>query len=599
MVLGRITIDDVRPRTGTGAFPAKAAVGERVPVSAAIFRDGHDPLTAWFRWRPAGAGDDAWCIEPLHALGNDEWSGQFEPSQIGMHELVVGAAVDRAAVRAREVNPTGWQEPSLRPAPEPDLLDRSEAPSMLVWVDRPLGRTSAWYEFFPRSEGGFREAIGRLGAIAEMGFDIVYLPPVHPIGTTHRKGPGNSLVAGPDDPGSPWAIGGAAGGHTALHPELGTFEDFDAFVAAAAEHGLEVALDFALQCSPDHPWVTEHPEWFHRRPDGTIRYAENPPKKYQDIYPLAFWPRTAEGRDDDDARLALWEACLGILEHWIGHGVRVFRVDNPHTKPVAFWAWIIEQLRTEHPDVVLLAEAFTNPKPMHKLAEVGFTQSYTYFTWRHGRDELREYLEELADAPSADEMRPNFWPNTPDILAGVLRHGSPAAFELRAVLAATLAPNWGIYSGYELCENLPASDDNTEYADSEKYQIHSRDWGRADSLAPFIGRLNAIRRAHAAFAELRTIRFHDTDDDQILAFTKTAGDGSDPMLVVVNLDPEHAHAGTVHVDFTTLGIAADEGVVALDLLCDATYVWPNRGAWVRLDPAVHVAHVVSLTEGGL
>jgi starch synthase (maltosyl-transferring) len=597
-VLARITIDDVRPRTGTGAFPAKAAVGERVPVAASIFRDGHDPLTAWLRWRPVGAGDDTWAFEPLHPLGNDEWAGHFAPSQVGLHELVVGAAVDRAAVRAREVNPTGWQEPALRPAPEADQLDRSEAPPTTVWVDRPLGRMSAWYELFPRSEGGLIGAIGRLDAIAAMGFDIVYLPPIHPIGTTHRKGPGNTLVAGPGDPGSPWAIGSEVGGHTAVDPSLGTLDDLDAFVAAARERGLAVALDYALQCSPDHPWITEHPEWFHHRPDGTLRYAENPPKKYQDIYPLAFWPRTADGRDDEVARRALWEACLEIFEHWIAHGIQVFRVDNPHTKPVAFWAWVIERLRRDHPDVVLLAEAFTNPKPMHKLGEIGFTQSYSYFTWRHTRDELREYLQELAAASSADEMRPNFWPNTPDILAGVLRNGGAAAFRLRAVLAATLVPNWGIYSGYELCENAPASEDDTEYAESEKYQLRTRDWGRSDSLAPFIGRLNAIRKAHPAFAELRTIRFHDTDDDQLLAFTKTAADGSDPMLVVVNLDPEHAHAGTLHVDFTTLGFTADEGVVARDVLCDATYAWPNHGAWVRLDPAEHVAHVVALSEGG-
>ena len=380
-VLDRIVIDCIRPRTLTGQFPAKAAVDESVPVSAWITRDGHDPLVAWARWRPVGAGEDAWRSAPLHDAGNDEWVGAFTAESVGHHELVVGAAVDRAAVRARD-------EGIVAPAPDPDPLDRAESSPMPVWVDRALARRSSWYELFPRSEGGLAGAVGQLDAIADMGFDIVYLPPVHPIGRSFRKGPDNALVAGPRDPGSPWAIGASEGGHTAVHPDLGTIDDFDAFVAAAGARGLEVALDYALQCSPDHPWVTEHPEWFHHRADGTIRYTENPPEEVPGHLSARLLAAPADGTDDEAARAALWDACYGIFEHWIDHGVRVFRVDNPHTKPIALWAWLIERLRDDHPEVLLLAEAFTRPKPMAKLGEVGFAQSYTYFTWRHSAGEL-------------------------------------------------------------------------------------------------------------------------------------------------------------------------------------------------------------------
>ena len=367
-----------------------------------------------------------------------------------------------------------------------------------------------------------------------MGFDVVYLPPIHPIGVTDRKGPNNTLDPGPDDPGSPWAIGSAEGGHTAIAPELGTLDDFRRFVSEARDVGLEVALDYALQCSPDHPWVSEHPEWFHHRPDGTIRYAENPPKKYQDIYPINFWPE----RDAD--RAALWKACRDVLRYWIDQGVRVFRVDNPHTKPMAFWAWLIERIQRDHPDVIFLSEAFTRPKVMAKLAEVGFTQSYTYFTWRTAAWELREYVDEVAHGPTADYMRPNFWPNTPDILSGPLRDGPPAAFLLRFVLAATLVPSYGIYSGYELFENEPASDANEEYLHSEKYQLRARDWGGADSMAPFIATVNGIRRRHPAFRSLRNVRFHGSSNEQFLVWTRGHVRDGDLVLVVVNLDPHNA-----------------------------------------------------------
>ena len=514
-MLGRITIDTVRPTTPTGEFPAKAVVGERVPVSADIFRDGHDLLAARVRWRRVGKAK--WRSAPLRPVVNDRWEGELEPTDVGRHELVIEAWRDRFATWRHdiEIKAAAGDEVELELEEGARILE-SLAPALgararkrvldavaglrrgsctlqvrlnaglddrvaalvsgipdadvttvtrPLWVDRPLAGYGAWYELFPRSEGGLAGATKRLPAVAEMGFDVVYLPPIHPIGVTDRKGPNNTLDPGPDDPGSPWAIGSAEGGHTAIAPELGTLEDFRRFVSEAGDLGLEVALDYALQCSPDHPWVREHPEWFHRRPDGTVRYAENPPKKYQDIYPINFWPE----RDAD--RAALWKACRDVLRYWIDQGIRVFRVDNPHTKPMAFWAWLIERILRDHPDVVFLSEAFTRPKVMAKLAEIGFTQSYTYFTWRTAAWELREYVDEVAHGPTADYMRPNFWPNTPDILSGPLRNGPPAAFLVRFLLAATLVPSYGVYGGYELYENEPASEANEEYLHSEKYEI--------------------------------------------------------------------------------------------------------------------------------
>ncbi len=401
---------------------------------------------------------------------------------------------------------------------------RSESAKHPVWVDRLRAAVGAWYELFPRSFGGLRGAADHLPYVAGLGFDVVYLPPIHPIGVTHRKGRGNSLNAGPDDPGSPWAIGGSAGGHDAIHPDLGTFEDLDAFVARAGELGLEVALDFALQASPDHPWVRDHPEWFTRRPDGTIRYAENPPKKYQDIHPIDFWPA------DEGDRIALWEACRDVVLGWVDRGIRIFRVDNPHTKPLAFWAWLIDDLHKRHPDLVFLAEAFTTPPMMAKLAEIGFSQSYTYFTWRSSAWELREYVVELTQGPLADHMRPAFWPNTPDILSGPLRRGPRGAFALRLVLAATLVPTYGIYSGYELCENEPAGEGNEEYAHSEKYELKERDYAAHDTLAPFIARCNEVRRAHPDLWALRDIRFHHSDDDQVLVYSRGHVDHRSPAV---------------------------------------------------------------------
>jgi starch synthase (maltosyl-transferring) len=419
-----------------------------------------------------------------------------------------------------------------------------------------------------------------------MGFDVVYLPPIHPIGRTNRKGPGNTLVARASDVGSPWAIGGPEGGHTAVDPGLGTLDDLRALVAEARRQGLEVALDYALQCSPDHPWVAQHPEWFHHRPDGSIKPAENPPKRYEDIYPLDFWPA------DDGDRRALWQACRSILDHWIDQGVRIFRVDNPHTKPLAFWAWLIETVQRTDPDVLFLAEAFTRPKMMAKLAEVGFTQSYTYFTWRTTRWELREYGTEVTAGPTADYLRPNFWPSTPDILAGPLRDGPLSAFRLRAVLAATMVPSWGVYRGFEHGENRPASPDNEEHAASEKYELKPRPWGEGAPLAGFVARLNRIRRAHPALQRLRGLTFHGSGNDDVLAYSRRSADGSDTVLCVVNLHPTEAREDTLSLDLGALGLPPGATFEVVDELSGDTYRWTGANPYVRLDPAVAPAHVL-------
>ena len=639
LVLTPIVIDDVHPRTPAG-FPAKAVGGEHVPVSALIVAYGHDQIGARVRWRRKG--DRAWESAPLRSGDDDRWVGSLAPSAIGLHELVVDAWTDRYATWRHEieVKAAAGQEVGLELEEGALLLEdlaakvtgspakkrlraaadgvRRETCSldvrlasacaddvaMLVaglpdarlsssavvplWVDRPRAARAAWYELFPRSFGGLKGAIEHLGYVADLGFDVVYLPPVHPIGTTHRKGRGNSLVAGPDDPGSPWAIGGPEGGHDAVHPDLGSIEDFDAFVDAAHDLGLEVAMDFALQASPDHPWVRDHPEWFHRRPDGTIRYAENPPKKYQDIHPIEFWPA------DDADRLALWTACRDVLEHWIGHGILTFRVDNPHTKPLAFWEWLIRDVHHRHPEVILLAEAFTAPAMMAKLAEIGFTQSYTYFTWRHEAWELRDYVEELTNPPLVEYMRPSFWPNTPDILDDRLRDAPPSAFALRFVLASTLVPLYGIYSGYELCENEPADDTTTEYRHSEKYEIKTRDFKQEPSLAPLIRRVNEVRRDHPGVWSLPDIRFHHSDNDQVLAYTRGHLE-DDLLLVVVTLDPHHAQETWVRLDLGAVGVPYGRYHLH-DELTGARYDWEGDTGYVRLDPTTgQVAHLFHVT----
>ncbi|MHB8452796.1 MAG: maltotransferase domain-containing protein, partial [Mycobacteriales bacterium] len=531
-MIGRVVVTEVSPVVGCGQWPAKAVVGETVPVGATVFREGHELVGATVVLRPPKGSARAIrmaLVEP----GTDRWAadvvldcpgrwtlaveGWADPVATWRHavrvkvaagrdvalEMAEGAALlARAAAgvprahrnalheaAARLLDVTLDLEERLALAEDPGnaaLLDQHPLRELLtssarypIWVDRERALIGAWYEFFPRSEGGLARASERLPAIADMGFDVVYLPPVHPIGETFRKGANNAPTAEPGDPGSPWAIGGAAGGHDTIHPELGTMADFDAFVAAAHALGMEVALDLALQASPDHPWVREHPEWFAHRADGSIAYAENPPKRYQDIYPLSF--------DADSAGLRT--EVLRLLRHWMAHGVRIFRVDNPHTKPLDFWEWLLAEIRSTDPDVLFLAEAFTRPPMMHTLAKIGFHQSYTYFTWRTSRAELEDYLRYLTTSPTADYMRPNLFVNTPDILSGYLQQGGPAAFKVRAVLAATLSPTWGMYSGYELYEHEPLQPGSEEYRDSEKYQLRQRDWSRAESgLAPYLRR---------------------------------------------------------------------------------------------------------------
>ncbi|WP_164385911.1 alpha-1,4-glucan--maltose-1-phosphate maltosyltransferase [Streptomyces sp. OM5714] len=641
--IGRIPVRDVHPVVENGRRPAKAVTGETFEVTATVFREGHDAVAAnvvlkdpegrpgpWTPMRELAPGTDRWGAEVTPgAPGNwtyrvEAWSDPVAtwrhaarikvpagidtglvleegaelyrraaagaPADSGRSVLLAAAgtllddtlpvATRLAAALTPEVDAVLARHP-LR-----DLVTSSEPLPLLVERERAL--YGAWYEFFPRSEGTpdrphgtFRTAARRLPAIAAMGFDVVYLPPVHPIGTTHRKGRNNTLDATPDDVGVPWAIGSPEGGHDSIHPALGTLDDFDHFVTEATRHGLEIALDLALQCSPDHPWVHKHPDWFHHRPDGTIAYAENPPKKYQDIYPLAF------DTDPD----GLHAETVRILRHWMDHGVRIFRVDNPHTKPVPFWERVIADINHADPDVIFLAEAFTRPAMMATLAQIGFQQSYTYFTWRNTKQELTEYLTELT-GDAASYMRPNLFVNTPDILHAYLQHGGRPAFEARAVLAATLSPTWGIYSGYELCENTPLRQGSEEYHDSEKYQLKPRDWATAAregaTIAPLVTRLNTIRRAHPALHRLRNLHFHHTDNDALIAYSKRAG--SDVVLVVVNLDPHRTQEATISLDMPQLGLDRHASVPVHDELTDRTYHW-GRTNYVRLEPGRAPAHV--------
>jgi starch synthase (maltosyl-transferring) len=523
----------------------------------------------------------------------------LEALAVALRDHSIRPAGRLAAVGGEEV------AAALRACPLRELLTRSAAFPLIVHRERAL--YGSWYEFFPRSEGArvdpvsgvirsgtLRTAARRLDAIAEMGFDIAYLPPVHPIGSTARKGPNNTVGAGADGPGSPWAIGSATGGHDAIHPDLGTLADFDAFVSRARQLGLEVAMDFALQASPDHPWVREHPEWFSTRADGSIAYAENPPKRYQDIFPLNF---------DNDPE-GIYAEMLRVLRFWMDRGIRVFRVDNPHTKPLRFWDRLLAEVAGTDPDVLFLAEAFTRPAMMHTLAAIGFHQSYTYFTWRNHADALTDYLRELS-GPAAAYMRPNFFVNTPDILSDYLQHAGPAAFGVRAVLAAMLSPSWGVYSGYELCENQPAAPGSEEYLDSEKYQYRPRDWGYAQrtgfGITSFITRLNAIRRSHPALHQLRNLRFHHCDQPDVLCFSKNIAAGpagalpSDTILIVVNLDPHQAREATVWLDGPALGIDVSAGFGVTDELTGESYRW-GQANYVRLDPATAPAHIFTVTS---
>jgi starch synthase (maltosyl-transferring) len=637
---GRIVIDDIHPRTPTGLYPAKSTVGAVIPVSADIFKDGHDVLAARVRWRVAGSRSAR--TAPMQLELNDRWQGEFRIDEPGMHEYVVEAWVDQFATWSHKLHAklAAFQDVSVElqegnlffaqraseatgkdnqarlndvanllidesldqtsralSATTDDVAALVSAPgktdnvttsaTQKLWVDRERAAFGAWYEAFPRSYGGFKGLTEHLQYVADMRFDVLYLPPIHPIGTSYRKGKNNTLDAGHDDVGSPWAIGNSDGGHTAIHADLGTIDDFRSLVAKAQEHGMEIALDYALQCSPDHPWVTEHPEWFHHRPDGTIAYAENPPKKYQDIYPINFWP------EKETDRAALWQACKDILDYWISEGIRIFRVDNPHTKPIAFWAWLIPLIQRTNPEVVFLAEAFTAPKMMSKLAEIGFSQSYTYFTWRTAKWDLTEYLVEVALGEKSGYMRPNFWPNTPDILSGPLRNGPLSAFRQRLILAATMSANYGIYSGYELGENQYQSEANEEYLNSEKYEIKSRDFSAPHNLAPLIQQINDVRNRHNAFKDIRNIRFHGADNDQIICFSRRDSIDSDTVLIVVNIDPFNAQECTLNLDLDELGINWNEPFEAYDELSSRPFYWWGAHNYVRLTPdePAHILHI--------
>ena len=639
-----VVIESLAPAVDGGRYPVKREVGAVLEVSADIFKDGHDVLVAYLRYRRDG--DRAWRESPMHHVDNDRWAGTFTLAATGRYRYTIEALTETfrswladlekrhaggqdlesalgeglALIRAAAARATtaadrtalgayvGRIEHAASPsdavavAAEPELaalmarhLDRSEATwaerELEVIVDPERARFAAWYEFFPRSgtapdrSATFKEAEAQLARAAAMGFDVAYLPPIHPIGRAHRKGRDNALVAAPGDPGSPWAIGSADGGYTAVHPDLGTLEDFDRFVEAARRLRLEVALDFAIQCSPDHPWVHEHPEWFFHRPDGTIKYAENPPKKYQDIYPLNFQGEGAQ---------ALWEEMRRILEFWIGHGVSTFRVDNPHTKPVKFWEWLIRTIKDAHPEVVFLAEAFTRPKMMKVLAKAGFTQSYTYFTWRNTKQELIDYLTEITTPPVAEYFRGNLWPNTPDILHESLQKGGRPAFRTRLVLAATMSSLYGFYSGYELCENVPREPGSEEYLNSEKYEYKARDWGAPGNLVDYVTRINRIRRENRALHAYTNLRFYPADDPNIVFYGKMTPERDNLVFVAVNLDPFATHASSVDVPIAELGIGDAQSYRVHELIGDRWYDWRGARNYVELHPNVEPAQIFVL-----
>ncbi|HEX7581555.1 MAG TPA: alpha-1,4-glucan--maltose-1-phosphate maltosyltransferase [Gaiellaceae bacterium] len=588
----RIQIQRVTPQVDCGRYAVKRTVGERVDVAARVFRDGHELLGAAVRYKPAGA--TRWLEAVLEPLGNDEWAGFFEVDRVGTWCYRVEAWVDRVASFQQELRRKvdagqkglaselsegavllGVERLTVEAALAASAGDRAEktwSPTYEVDVDRELARFGSWYELFPRSWGGFDGVRAVLPQLAELGFDVVYLPPVHPIGHTNRKGRNNALAAGPDDPGSPWAIGSEEGGHDAIAPELGTLAQFEKLCAAAKKHRIEIALDFAIQCSPDHPWLKQHPEWFNRLPDGTLKYAENPPKRYQDIYNVNF--------DSEDWR-GLWEALRDVVLTWVKRGVTVFRVDNPHTKPVAFWEWLIDEVRREHPDVIFLAEAFTRPAMMTTLGKAGFAQSYTYFTWKNTRWELLEFVAQLLEWK--ETYRPNLFTNTPDILHDYLVTGGRPAFEARLVLAATLSPSYGIYSGFEQFENVPAKPGSEEYLDSEKYEVKQRSLD--GPLLPLVAALNRARRDNPSLQQLDNITFLETENEGLFAYLKRTGDNT--VIVVVNLDPFTTREGVCILPVST-GLPPAYRVRDLlvddELGKDADWTWHIGRNYVRLAP---------------
>ena len=590
----RIQIENVWPMLDCGRYPVKRTLGQQVDVWADIFRDGHEILRAAVKYRPLGSR--AWLQMPMEHHEADRWRSAFEPTSLGRWQFVIEAYVDRAASWRNELErkvEAGQDDLSSELLEGAALLgvpslnveegladttkDRSEVtrgPVLEVDVDRERARVGAWYELFPRSWGGFTGVEKVLPELADLGFDVVYLPPIHPIGTTNRKGRNNALTAAPGDPGSPWAIGSEEGGHTAVAPELGTLADFEQLVARGAELGVEIALDFAIQCSPDHPWLREHPEWFHRRPDGTLKYAENPPKRYQDIYNVNFACPDWRG---------LWEALLDVVLFWVERGVRIFRVDNPHTKPLAFWEWLIREVRDHEPGAVFLAEAFTRPVRMATLAKAGFSQSYTYFTWKNTKWELTEYMHQLTRSTMPEFFRPNFFANTPDILHEYLQTGDRPAFEARLVLAATLSPSYGIYSGYESFENVPVRQGSEEYLDSEKYEAKER---RLDGpLLPLAQRLNGARRAEPALQRVDNLRWLETENDQLVAYVK------DDVVCVVNVDAWNDSEGVCTIP---VALGWPPAFDVRDLLTDETFTWRAGRNYVRLGPGkAHVLKVLT------
>ncbi len=642
--LRRVVIEAVDPEVDGGKFPIKRCLGDRVRVQADIFADGHDLLGARLLFRRAD--DSEWREAGMRLIENDRWGGEFEVEEFGRYvytiigwvdaygtwaadlakrakagaeisadvlrgvELLQSAAdrakgADReeltyAAERLRELS-RGNTKAAVEFAQSGELAglasrnrdlsqDTQYERELAVVVDPVIARFGAWYEMFPRScttdskrPGTLRDCAGRLGYVAAMGFDVLYLPPVHPIGVTERKGKNNSLVPTAEDVGSPWAIGGAEGGHKSIHPQLGTLQDLKELQRKARELGLEVALDVAYQCSPDHPYVKEHREWFRERPDGTVQYAENPPKKYQDIYPFDFESKHAP---------ELWEELKRIVVYWAEQGFRIFRVDNPHTKPFVFWEWLIDEVKRDYPDVILLSEAFTRPKVMYRLAKLGFTQSYTYFAWKNTSAELTEYFTELTRTPVREFFRPNLWPNTPDILNEYLQKGGRPAFAARFVLAATLGASYGIYGpAFELYENLPVQAGSEEYLNSEKYEVRVWDTGNPNSLKDLITRVNAIRKASPALHGDWSLRFHPIDNEQLIAYSKVSEDFSDKILVVVNLDPRRTQAGWVSVALKELKLGDHEAYQVHDLLTDARYIWHGSRNFVQLDPSILPAHI--------
>ncbi|MFC1989382.1 alpha-1,4-glucan--maltose-1-phosphate maltosyltransferase [Chloroflexota bacterium] len=639
----RIVIEGVTPEIDGGRFPTKRIIGDKVVVEADIFADGHDVLSAALLYRKES--NPNWTEVPMEFLVNDRWRGSFVVSELGRYlftfiarvdrfktwqqdmvkkvkakqdvsvDLLIGARIIEEASQHAKKRDVGtmqdWAE-TLRSTEMPPSAraklalskkvatvvtkysDRQSAATyprkLLVVVDREKARFSTWYEMFPRScasnssrHGTFKDCEKRLSYIAEMGFDVLYLPPIHPIGQTSRKGKNNDPVAKAGDPGTPWAIGSEEGGHKAVHPQLGTLDDFRRFMLKAREYGLEVALDIAFQCSPDHPYVKEHPEWFRWRPDGTVQYAENPPKKYQDIYPLEF--DTKHWRE-------LWEGLKRVILFWIEQGVRIFRVDNPHTKPFAFWEWLISEVKKDDPEVLFLAEAFTRPKVMYQLAKLGFSQSYTYFTWRNTKWELTQYFTELTQTDIREYFRPNLWPNTPDILSDYLRDGGQLAFMTRLVLATTLGANYGIYGpAFELCENRRKDKESEEYLSSEKYELKQWDIKNPSSLKDIIAQVNRIRRENPAFQSDLNLRFHSVDNDQLICYSKRTEDFSNLMLVVVNLDYLYKQSGWVEIPLEQLGLYSGRPYTVHDLLTDTTYRWQGPRNYVELDPKKTPAHI--------